>query len=279
MLTPNQMSQIRRIINSHMKIIMKLTVGRGNPDSRLMESLGIPKDTPDLITSSYLYGKAGMISDQKLDGMTEQQIDKLLSEIGVTKAERSSIQALRNKVSLYLDRIKQTLTTSVMTSAIDLDLQLWNTVRDVIPNAVAQRNTIQQTASKLRDSSGDMFRDWHRVAQTEMWGAKCQGEVDTIMNGESPLSKSKGETLVYMKPAPDACAKCKQLFLMPDGVTPRVFTLSQLMANGTNNGRRQTEWLAVVPPVHPNCRCTLNVMPPGTEFDQQGNLRLSPLQP
>lgn len=45
------------------------------------------------------------------------------------------------------------------------------------------------------------------------------------------------------------------------GSKPRIFKLADLMANGTNIGRRQKDWLPTVGPVHPFCRCVLNYLP------------------
>lgn len=272
MLTQKQIHRIKQIIDDHMNAVMKLTVGTGKPSDRLVSSLDIPSSVRDLISSSYLYGKAGTISESRLASLTPAQVEKILADIKVTPAEQASIDALRSKTSLYIDKLKQNITTNVLASAMDSDLQMWEAVRDVVPGAIAQHHPINQVAAELRDKSGDMFRDWHRVAQTEMWGAKCQGEVESILRGESPMSKDGANTEVYIKPAPDACSKCKQLYLERDGITPRVFSLAELLSNGNNNGKKQADWTASIPPLHPNCRCTLNVKPANTEFDGSGRL-------
>jgi hypothetical protein len=48
------------------------------------------------------------------------------------------------------------------------------------------------------------------------------------------------------------CKHCKRLHIGPDG-QPRIFKLSDLEANGTNVGRKASEWKAVVGTVHPHC--------------------------
>jgi hypothetical protein len=77
---------------------------------------------------------------------------------------------------------------------------------------------------------------------------------------------------VYKRPMPTACAQCKYLYLMPDGVTPRLFKLSEMISNGTNVGRKphptkggkvvpggrvdgQETLKAVAGLVHPWCAC------------------------
>jgi hypothetical protein len=87
---------------------------------------------------------------------------------------------------------------------------------------------------------------------------------------------------VFKRPRPDACKFCKLLYIRPDGVTPRVFKLSDLLANGTNVGRRagrptrsgrsRTEWKATIGAVHPFCQCELHVLPDGMGFNAKGQM-------
>lgn len=121
-----------------------------------------------------------------------------------------------------------------------------------------------------------MERDLHRLAHTEMWSAKCNGEVDAILNNESPFTNEGAEAIVYIKPSKNACNKCKQLYLETDGTTPREFRIADLIANGSNYGKKQADWKACIPPLHPNCMCPINIKPKDTEFDSQGNLVYKP---
>ena len=59
-----------------------------------------------------------------------------------------------------------------------------------------------------------------------------------------------------------------------DGVTPKVFKLSELIGNGTNYGKKQADWVATLGIIHPYCQCTLGIKPKDTEFDKNGNLVL-----
>ena len=166
-----------------------------------------------------------------------------------------------------MSNFTQRTVTSVVTSAISVDLQSWS-VLGTGKAGWSKGQWIQQ----LRDTTKDMERDWHRVVQTELWDAKLHGEAHAIMSGDSPFSSDKGETLVYKRPAPDCCPVSKKLYLEKDGVTPKVFKLSELMANGNNMGSKQNDWLPTLGTVHPFCQCTLGVKPKDAEFDKDGNL-------
>ena len=89
------------------------------------------------------------------------------------------------------------------------------------------------------------------------------------------MNKSgEADPWVFKRPRHDSCEACKEAYLQKDGKTPRLFRLSALAANGTNVGRRRPERQPVIESLHPFCRCELNFLPPGFEFDATGTMRL-----
>lgn len=275
-LTRAQINQIKSIISDHMEVLMQLTTGDGHPSPALLKKLRLPKGITDLITTSYQYGRLGVLQGKDLSNMSTEDVKKLMRNLKLTPAQKRSIEHAKVKAQQSIDSITQRITSSVVTMAVQSDLSMWDAVREIIPAAMENDTPRYKVIQQLREKTGDMNRDWHRVAHTEMWDAKVQGEAEAILNNESPLSKQGADTLVYKKPAPNACAKCKQLYLEKDGITPRVFKLSELVAYGTNYGKKQADWVPTVGTLHPNCMCPLSVMPPNTKFDSQGNLVFSP---
>lgn len=135
---------------------------------------------------------------------------------------------------------------------------------EIVPRK--QVTSWQQFASELHHTMDDKVRDWQRVAYTELTDAQKQGEA------HRQLSQSGPDELVYKMPMPTACAQCKHLYLLPDGKTPRLFRLKDMLNNGTNIGCKAhptkggkvvaggrpdgMETLkAVVGVVHPFCQC------------------------
>lgn len=271
-LTRTQLNQIKKIIADHMEVLMKITIGDGHPSPELLKKLGLPKTVTDLITNSYQYGRLSVVQGKDLSVMNEKEVANLLKQLKMTKSQQYSIDAAKIRAQQSIDSITQRITSTVVTMAVQSDLTMWETVKGVIPTALENNTPRHRVIQQLRNKTQDMNRDWHRVAHSEMWNAKLQGEAEAIVNNESPLSKQGVNTLVYKKPAHNACAKCKQLYLERDGITPRVFKLSELLANGDNYGKKQADWVPTLGILHPNCMCPLNVMSDGTKFDSQGNL-------
>lgn len=69
------------------------------------------------------------------------------------------------------------------------------------------------------------------------------------------LAKRASSPRVVFRIEPDACETCRRLTMR--GGIPRVFKKSTLLDNGSNRGRKQSEWRATIPPLHVNCKCTL----------------------
>ena len=274
-LTRTQIKQIQEIIRDHMEVLMQLSTGDGSPSSQLLRKLKLPKRITDLVSVSYQYGKLKILQDKDLSSMSSDEIDKLLKQIKLTKSQQRSIELSKIKAQQHIDSLTQRISSTVITSAIQSDLDMWEAVKEVIPAALENNTARYKVIQQLREKTNNWERDWHRVAHTEMWSAKCQGEVEAILNGESPFSNEREQTQVFIRPSSrNACAKCKQLYLERDGVTPKVFKLSDLIANGNNYGKKQADWRPCIPPLHPNCMCTLNIKLNNTKFDAQGNLEL-----
>jgi hypothetical protein len=61
------------------------------------------------------------------------------------------------------------------------------------------------------------------------------------------------------------CKKCHGLYLNVNG-TPKVFKMSELIANGSNYGKKAADWKPCLTSLHPNCRCLLSEVSPGWGF-------------
>lgn len=272
-LTKRQIEKIKQIIDKHMDIIMSLTTGGGKkPSPAVLKKLGLPPEFTDLISDSYKYGKLGILKGVSLDKMSEKDIEKLIKKTNLTAHQKNAVELAQLNAQQHIDTLNAKITSTVVSLAVKEQLNMYNTVKQVVPDAIKENTERYKVIQQLREVSGDWERDWHRVAHTEMWDAKLQGEAQAIIDGESPFTKKGKETRVFKRPGPNACSMCKKLYLEPDGITPRVFTLSELQSNGTNYGKKQRDWVPTLGILHPNCLCPLSIMPDGYHFNSIGQL-------
>jgi hypothetical protein len=150
-------------------------------------------------------------------------------------------------------------------------------ISKITSEGAARREGVREIAARLRKATRDLRKDWTIVAATELNNWIQEGKAAAIRQRSADK-----DPLVFKRPRPDACPYCRILYLEEDGVTPRVFRLSDLVANGTNHDRKAnrptlsgsaaTEWKPTLDSVHPFCRCSLQEMPKGYGFDDKGKL-------
>lgn len=264
--------KINKIIKRYFEVLMYISTGQGKPSSALLKELNLPPDFEDLVTNSYKLGKLKLLEDVNFDTLTYEQAVELLKKMKLTKTQENALTYIKNSAGNRITALGDKVKTSIVDVAIKSEMSMLQGVRTVLDYGLYNNKTRQEVASVLRVLTQDWERDWQRVAHTEMWEAHLQGEAMAILGGESSLTDKKGDTLVFKRPGPNACVQCKKLYLEADGVTPKIFVLTELMQNGDNRGRKTAEWLPTLGVLHPNCMCTLSIMPDGYVFDSQGQL-------
>ena len=135
-------------------------------------------------------------------------------------------------------------------------------IGQVISEGVRNRKSIQQIVSELGHRTGEWDRDWRRIVVTEMQNIYNQGRASMYRE------KFGDETMVWKQVFPLACRHCIRLYLTRGlGSEPRIFSLAELTANGTNIGRSVPEWLPVVGATHPHCRCDIRSVHKGQRWN------------
>lgn len=104
------------------------------------------------------------------------------------------------------------------------------------------------------------------IVNTEMNRASNWGALDAIVNNNPDLKPE--EITVYKqgnKPGAGACESCGHFWYKADG-NPRTYKMSELLANGSNIGRKAKDWLPTIDSTHPNCTHILGEIKPGFGF-------------
>lgn len=139
-------------------------------------------------------------------------------------------------------------------------------VREIVAEGVAGGLSSKEVARKLRNATEDFSRNWQRIAATELRGAYNDGAAIFAVQ-----VYGKDEAKVARVPNAGHCEWCAGVFLDTSG-NPIIFKVSDLVDNGTNAGRKRADWQPTLWPIHPNCRCDTQVVPPGYTFDNKWSL-------
>jgi hypothetical protein len=149
--------------------------------------------------------------------------------------------------------------------SIEQRARMLETIRDKTGRAIVERQSARDLASELGNATKDWSRDWGRIAKTEIQGSYNEGVVMDAVNNYGEDAR------VARIPESNACVHCQRVFLGENGA-PVVFYVRDLLGNGTNVGKRALQWQATIWPVHPNCRCDTQLVPPGMTVDEEGAL-------
>lgn len=106
-----------------------------------------------------------------------------------------------------------------------------------------------------------------RIIDTEATHARNVGTLEGISRVNAYLSVE--DPVVYFVVVNDEvlCDECKHLHLLPDGVTPKLWYLSEVGHGYHKRGEEDPK----VGGLHPHCRCTIATLTPGWGFDSSGS--------
>jgi hypothetical protein len=178
--------------------------------------------------------------------------------VPLSAAEKSTLKYLEKKSYEYIRGLGQTVRSFVSGKLEDENIatrRYWEeTLKDSLERTVVERDSVRNIVSELGHKTQDWTRDLGRIAQTELQNAYEYGK-------GAAFNDIYGDEKVYYKQVyPGACRFCVKLYLTAGiGSVPKLFTYQELLDNGTNIGRKQDEWKAVLGTVHPFCRCDLRI--------------------
>lgn len=275
LLTPEQLQEIKQIIEDHHDAFVVNTIGPDTVPSEVLErlqELGLVDTKVESIKDAYVYGQLmAMMQSNKIASMSYSEFKQHLRKnpIPLSEAETHALRMAQANAGQYCKGLGNRVSIATGDILIEADAALRARTEGIIRDAtalnIARRETVQKLKSDLGWATKDWARDWHRIAVTEKQTAMQRGVADYYRD------EYGGDTLVAKRAMPDACKHCQRLHNGPDG-QPRIFRLRDLEENGTNVGRRAADWLPVVGTVHPNCQCQLVRVPDGWGFDEDGDM-------
>lgn len=176
--------------------------------------------------------------------------------------------------SYFLGRMRSIMKSSEFKKVDTVEVSTLTAVEAQALETVKHRAImrLKNLAATLVDTRAVSSETWSNAVRTEFHTAKVQGIANTIANKSSLYASSDGpDSNVSVVPARNCCEDCREHYLDVDG-NPKIFKLSDLMSTGSNadigtihtrTAGKHTHWKTTLPPLHPNCGCTLLYIPPG----------------
>lgn len=255
LLTVEQLYEIRRIIEKYHDAFVVNAISPDAVAPEILERLqeeGLVDVEVSSIQDAYIYGQLlGIMQDKKTANMSYEEFRKYVRKnpVPLTTPEKQAVVFAQMNAAQYTKGLgnRVNMRTGAVLIEADQKQRVWleAEIRSATETNIQQRQTVQQLKTDLGWIAKDWARDWGRIAVTEKQNAMQHGLADNYRK------RFSGEALVAKRIMPDACPHCRKAYLEND--QPRIFKLSTLEANGTNVGRKASDWLPVVGVMHPNC--------------------------
>jgi len=188
------------------------------------------------------------------------QPSKSLSSLAVESAlaagslhSKKLVESLETITSQYLDASKERTKAKIL---------------QIVQTSINSEDDLE----KLSESLGSVFdgatSEIQKIVETEATTARNLSGLDAI--GKVSATTGIDDPTVFWVTIKDniTCKECKRMYLQADGVTPRVWKMSQLGSGYFKKGMASPTFA----PIHPNCRCQPTLLRPGYGFDQSGHV-------
>lgn len=284
--TPKQVQEILEIIEYQYTLFGAKFLGTDPltpEDKLLLKKYGIDlskiKGT-NYVETAYKFGMLSRaLSKKDIQGMKYNDFKKWIQRGGyipLSVSEKNTVEYLKRKSFSHLKNLGSKIQADTQQMLLEQDNKVRQKneklVKKELKEGILQRNTTKEIMLNLGNKTGDWLRDWDRIVQTELHTASQEGRADDIQR-----NSIKEDPLVFKHVQNSACRHCIQAYLTNGlGSQPIIFKLSELRANGTNIGRKQQEWKAVVGDHHPWCYCELDEIPEGYEWNDEKQMFVPP---
>lgn len=266
-LTPKQLRQIQEIIRKRMLRFTYDVLGDRALTSEELKTLKdaglLSRGTRAFIGDAHLLGKVAALIPYSERGRLSYDAalkSAKAMRFSLTDVEKKAIEYAESSAGEYIKGLTNDMVRDANALTARAAGDVLRTVQDGVSQAIAKRQARSELKTQLFQLIDNRSKDWMRIAHTELNNA--------IQNAVYHEIREKSEDgvnqLVFRRPNPDACKPCKKLYLKADGITPRVFKLSEL--EDSNVGRKQADWQPVLGSTHPWCSCQTIVLPDGHDF-------------
>lgn len=280
MLTNDQIHTVLELLDRQLIFFAGSTLGPGalsDQDKDTLAKHGINADTiysedkDPIVLNFHLGLLSNILSDEKAKGLSYDQLIKYIQSgqhIPLNDREKATINSIRmqsmadiraNKGKIFSD-VNNVVAKQFDSARADQE----EFIRDRIIDSNKERSARKNISREIAKLTGDWSRNFDKSVQYISHTALNEGRAAMIERRYG----SNHEAKVYFQVQPDACDHCVKHYLKEGkGSEPRIFTLKELHANGSNIGRKAGEWLPTIQALHVHCRCLLTEYIPGTEWN------------
>ena len=275
MLSEKELRQLAEIIQENQDYFLERLFGTASiSEKAATKSAPIFDLSPKLISEifkfQYVLGKLQvMLTAEEYKKLEFSELQKIAKERWLefkpkTEFDKFVAKAIEARVALGLRNLYTDIQKGVFKALGAVTAEdIRQKVKAVVGKVHDERKGMGSLNSLLVSELKASARNWSIVAATELCTAKQYAVLGSILEGAGIYRQLRGkdpsDIKVFVQVNANACEECMRDYLDDDGL-PKVFSLAQLMSHGTNIGVPKKQRVAVVPPHHPYCYCSLNAL-------------------
>ena len=224
----------------------------------------------DLARAGYI-GRGSVPRAAIAEAYTATHLHQSNSPLGAPKSVREgALKYLERMTSLYSDKAAEELGTDIV-STLETHFMPFTNRREgeaVSAMLADPKNHGKYLGALLRDKVANWEKRYDLIVKTETNRASNWGGVDAILHNnpsKTPEEIHVYKTGIHNANSPNICKHCREFWYTQDGA-PKVYTMSELLAGGTNMGKKQAAWGPTIDSTHPRCCHTVQELKPGFGF-------------
>lgn len=217
-------------------------------------ALGLIGDIPRLKHKKLL-----LISSQPNYGLANLFVQSMGNKT-LNPIEADALKSLLESSHGYLESLKNR-TRSNVTERIDGAIKEAQLRKEKIGQEIVQF-VVEEEMEKAK-------AHLKTIVESESTKLRNVGSLMDISRVAASISDQDPNVFFVVVKDGSTCKECLRLHLMPDGVTPRVWKLSELKQSYHKRGSDQPSAFGL----HPHCRCTLTYLTKGFGFSANGLLK------
>jgi hypothetical protein len=275
----NQIQEILNVIDKNTVIYIASTLSvdiLSDNDKEILKQAGIKPEqlytefTPFM--QSFYFGRlSAALGDKRTKELDYKDFLSYLKKgqyVPMTSKEQNMYNIAQNRTYTHLKGLGETMKQTVNGIILEEDqskrLEYEKIIHDEIAIGIQERKSLRSIVSEIGHKTGDWQRNLGRIVQTEYNNIFQEGRAAQIINLYG------ADALVYKTVFEKACRFCIKAYLTSGiGSEPRIFKLSELIANGTNIGVKSDSYKPIVTSHHPFCRCQLHHLPKNQVWDKE----------
>jgi hypothetical protein len=275
----DQIQKLLNIIRYNHTFLIATNLGTdvlSKEDENLLQIYGVDmkifdKNVPEYEKMFLLGRLTSTLNEAQIRQLEFNDVEKYVKRgqyIDLSQRERNELKMAKMKTYSHIkglgSRVENKVTNIITEEEQKRKSDYEKVIKKEIERGVVERKSVTNIVSEIGNSLNDWQRDWGRIVETEMNDIFQQGRAAT-------MTENFGEdTNVYKEVYEKACRYCISAYLTSGiGSKPKIFKLSELEANGSNVGKKVTDWEPVLYSMHPHCRCLLKRVPEGYEWDEE----------